>query len=59
MVPHRNLLTFSKYVEDCFLGVRKGLKFAVKKHHKIGAASDRRVAYELGPMSVYSTEPRE
>jgi len=44
MVPHRNLLTFSKYVEDCFLGVRKGLKFALKKHHKIAAASDGRVA---------------
>jgi hypothetical protein len=44
MVPHRNLLAFSKYVEDCFLGIRKGLKFAVKKHQKIGAASYGRVA---------------
>ena len=59
MVPHGNLLAFSKYVEDYFLGVRKDLKFAAKKLHEIGAASDRRVADRLGPMSVYSTEPRE
>jgi hypothetical protein len=44
MVPHGNLIAFSKYVEDYFLGVRKDLKFAAKKHHEIRAASDGRVA---------------
>jgi hypothetical protein len=44
MVPHGNLLAFSKYVEDGFLRVWKGLKFAAKIHHKVGAASDGQIA---------------
>ena len=40
MVPHGNFFVFSKYVEDCFLGVWECLIFAAKKPHEVHAASD-------------------
>jgi hypothetical protein len=43
MVPHRDFFRFSKYVEDCFLGVRKNLKFSATKFYEICAAPDRRI----------------
>ena len=43
MVPHSNLLTFRKHVEDSFLGVWKCLVFAAKKTHEVRAASDGRI----------------
>ena len=40
LVPHGDFFAFSKYIEDCFLGVWKRFVFAAKKIHEVRPASD-------------------